>query len=361
MSAPVLWEMDPHTHGKHLVLGEYLNGWFPILGRYNARVVFIDGFAGPGEYRNGEKGSPIVALESIEKHKSSGTLGNTEVVCIFMEENVARAAHLSKLLDNRTTATSIKTVVRNGTFQDHMTEMLDYIDEQNVSMAPAFVMIDPFGVKGSPMSLIRRILGNPKSECLVSFMYEPIRRFHAQLAFEPHLTELFGTVDWKKCLDMSESTEKKLFLHSLFHDSLKSNGAKYVVSFELWKGGRHEYTMYFATNHEKGCNLMKQSIWKVIPDGSYEFRGYNQNQMVLFKPNADTAPLAEQLKQKFGGVQTRIETIERFVMTDETVFHTGHLRQKTLQPLEKAGRIEVERPSGVRGFQSGKNITIKFL
>jgi hypothetical protein len=71
--------------------------------------------------------------------------------------------------------------------------------------------------------------------------------------------------------------------------------------------------------------------------------------------------LAAQLKQKFGSTPTPVETIERFVMTDETVFHTGHLRQKTLQPLEKAGRIAVNRPSGVRGFSNGKGITVQFL
>ena len=39
-------------------------------------------------------------------------------------------------------------------------------------------MIDPFGPKGSPMNLIGRVLENDKSECLISFMYEPIRWFH---------------------------------------------------------------------------------------------------------------------------------------------------------------------------------------
>ena len=361
MTPSVLWDMGDHTAGKHLILREYLNGWFPILGRWNARLVFIDGFAGPGEYRHGEIGSPIVALNSIEQHKCSGHLVSTEVVCIFIEEDVDRANHLRTLLNSRSIGSGIKAVVRDGTFQDNMEEMLDYIDEQNLKMAPAFVMIDPFGVKGSPMSLISRILSNPKSECFISFMYEPIRRFHAQPQFDPHLTDLFGTTDWKQCLTMPESEGKKRFLHSLFRESLKSHGAKYVVNFELWKGTRHVYTIYFATGHEKGCDLMKQAIWKIVPDGSFGFRGHNQNQMVLFAPDVDTDPLARQLKQRFGNTYTSVETIEQFVMTDETVFHTGHLRQKTLRPLEKDGRIRVNRPSGGRGFTNGKGVTISFL
>ena len=360
MLGQTLWEMDDQTFGKHLVLKEYLNGWFPILGRWNRRIVFIDGFAGPGQYRGGEFGSPIIALDCVDQHKSSVNLRETEVVCIFIEEREDRAAHLRSLLDQRDKVDSITTSVLNGTFDDHMTEMLDYIDEQNLRLAPAFVMIDPFGVKGNSMALIERILTNEKSECFISFMYEPIRRFHAQPEFEPHLTDLFGTEDWKQCLSMDESDEKKRFLHDLFKGSLKSHGAKYVVHFEVWRGQRHIYTLYFATGHERGCNLMKQAIWKVVPDGSFEFRGHNQLQGVLFGPEVDTSPLASQLKERFGINPTPIEAIERFVMTDETVFHTGHLRQRTLQPLEREGLIQVNRPSGGRGFANGRGITVRF-
>ena len=360
MVTDTFWDMDDHTLGKHLILKEYLNGWFPILGRWNRRIVFIDGFAGPGCYRGGEPGSPIIALDSVVQHIQSGTLGQTEVVCIFIEERKDRADHLLKLINERENSTSLRTSVLEGTFGDHVTDMLDYIDEQNLRLAPSFVMIDPFGVKDSSMALIERIMSNPKSECFISFMYEPIRRFHAGSEYEPHLTELFGSEQWKHCLDMSESDDKKRFLHELFRNSLKSRGVKYVVPFEIWKGQRHMYTMYFATNHEKGCNLMKQAIWKIVPDGSFEFRGHNRLQGMLFGPNVDTAPLASHLQEQFGGTPISIEEIERFVMTDETVFHTGHLRQKTLQPMEKAGTIKVHRPSGGRGFRNGKGITVQF-
>jgi three-Cys-motif partner protein len=63
-----LWPLDPHTLGKHLVLKAYLDAWFPIMGRWNGRILFIDGFAGPGEYKNGERGSPLIALKSLMDH-----------------------------------------------------------------------------------------------------------------------------------------------------------------------------------------------------------------------------------------------------------------------------------------------------
>src|SRR6266480_4373366 len=63
-----LWPLGEHTPGKHLVLRNYLNAWLPILGMTHDRIVFIDGFAGPGEYAGGEPGSPIIALRALKEH-----------------------------------------------------------------------------------------------------------------------------------------------------------------------------------------------------------------------------------------------------------------------------------------------------
>jgi hypothetical protein len=44
------WPLDPHTLAKHEILRRYLYAWFPIMSCYNGRLVFLDGFAGPGAY-----------------------------------------------------------------------------------------------------------------------------------------------------------------------------------------------------------------------------------------------------------------------------------------------------------------------
>ena len=56
---------------------------------------------------------------------------------------------------------------------------------------------------------------------MISFMYEPIRRFHQQPELELHLDELFGTKEWQQCLEMEESDTRKQFLHGLFSKQLK--------------------------------------------------------------------------------------------------------------------------------------------
>lgn len=46
-----VWEMEPHTQAKHEILRGYLSAWLPIMSKYNERLVYVDGFAGPGVYR----------------------------------------------------------------------------------------------------------------------------------------------------------------------------------------------------------------------------------------------------------------------------------------------------------------------
>ena len=66
MSKPLgtVWDLEPHTAKKREILSRYFQAWLPILARWNSRVLYIDGFAGPGEYSKGEDGSPVI-IQSI--------------------------------------------------------------------------------------------------------------------------------------------------------------------------------------------------------------------------------------------------------------------------------------------------------
>ena len=55
-----MWRLDRHTLAKHEILRPYLRAWFPIMSKYNGRLVFFDGSAGPGSYEKEEPGSPLM-------------------------------------------------------------------------------------------------------------------------------------------------------------------------------------------------------------------------------------------------------------------------------------------------------------
>jgi len=41
-----IWEIEPHTIAKHKILEHYLKAWFPIVGRYNDTINYVDGLLG---------------------------------------------------------------------------------------------------------------------------------------------------------------------------------------------------------------------------------------------------------------------------------------------------------------------------
>jgi three-Cys-motif partner protein len=358
-----LWPLEPHTLGKHLVLRNYLNAWFPVLGTWNGRILYIDGFAGPGEYEGGEPGSPMIALESFAGHVARKKI-TAEVVFDFVEKNRDRASHLEDLVKRKYPALPPNCVVKvwAGQFDEAMTGLLDEIDRQNAELAPAFVMIDPFGVSDTPMDVVRRILLNSRSEVYICFMYEAINRFKATPEFEGHLDRLFGCKTWREGLNIQDSDKRKTYLYDLYAEQLRRSGAKYVVRFELYEGNRLIYAVFFGTQHWKGADKLKQAIWKIAPFGDFAFHGTRSQQLTLGLRTPDFGPLRAALGKQFrkkGWLP--IDRVENFVGSDSTDYHTGQLRTGALVPMEDGGQLEVDETSRIRRHTYPAGTRIRFV
>jgi three-Cys-motif partner protein len=338
-----LWPLGEHTPGKHLVLRNYLNAWLPILGMTQDRIVFIDGFAGPGEYSGGEPGSPIIALSALKEHVAKARF-SAEMKFVFVELEPDRVRHLEGLVEaeKKDLPSSCDTLVVEDRFDATMTTLLDDLESKMKTLAPCFLMVDPFGVSDTPMSIIQRVLRHPKSEVYISFMYEAINRFKNTPEFAPHLDALFGCPDWRQGVEIADPERKKDFFYSLYRNQLKQAGAKYVLHFELYQGGRLVYAIFFGTKHLLGCDRMKQAIWKVAPFGDYAFRGARTAQLGLGLEAVDPAALGEELAAAFKrGEWIRVKEAKEFTQSDLTDYHSGHLK-KALVHLENTGRIEIK-------------------
>ena len=357
------WDLDPHTLGKHKVLERYMQAWLPIMTSWNGRVLFIDAFAGPGEYSGGEPGSPVIALRALIDHRARDQI-RSEVNYLFIENDRNRSEHLEDVLGElkHELPPRCKYRIIPSKFDETLTEVLNDIEEQRARLAPAFVMIDPFGVSETPMRTVARILDNPKSEVYISFMYEWINRFKGHPHFESPLDDLFGCRDWRNGLDIADSDRTKDFFCNLYKSQLKKNGAKYVVHIDMYEGNRHVYTIFFGTNHLDGCDKMKQAIWKVDPFGGFRFRGRQVGQLTLGEDVVDFSPLEKDLQNRFRsqGWQS-IENVTDFVKSDATAFHSGHLKTKTLKPMEADGKIEVKLGTRKRSGTYPGGTVLRFL
>ena len=89
-----IWEIEPHTAAKHELLKHYLGAWFPILASREKRIIFLDGFAGPGIYSDDSPGSPIIALNTLLNHGAFPRCNGCEFVFLFIEQDPARFERL---------------------------------------------------------------------------------------------------------------------------------------------------------------------------------------------------------------------------------------------------------------------------
>ena len=149
------WTRERHTTAKHTLIRTYLKAWFPIISRFGReeRVIFLDGFAGPGIYDDGEPGSPIIALETLLTHRNFGTLEETTFEFLFVEKDADRIERLKSEvagLWSRLPGAIPPNVHIRYYNEEFVTVARDVLPTLRQS-EPTFAFVDPFGWDGTPV------------------------------------------------------------------------------------------------------------------------------------------------------------------------------------------------------------------
>ena len=337
------WPLDGHTVGKHMVLRAYMDAWLPIILSSFEKAMFVDAFAGPGEYENGEPGSPVIALEALAQHPSLSKMRG-QIDYVFIEKDLDRSAHLEEVISRLRAKGSIPSICKIDTYNDTFAHVFPkLIDSISSHRIPIFVMIDPFGVSGVGMEHIRALMDYPSIEVYVSFMYEHMNRFKDHPSFESHLDDLLGCADWRQGRDMPDAKERKEFFYGLYRKQLKLSGARHVLNFELYEGNQLKYALFFATKSDQGCDKMKQAMWKIAPFGGYSFRSDTLGQLSFKSKVVDFNELERALICEFGmNKPIAIESTIEFMRSDRVLFHSGQFRSH-LAGMEQASTLIVDQ------------------
>ena len=331
----------------------------------SGKIIYLEGFAGPGVYEGGEDGSPVVALQTAVDHVLSSHL--TEILFFFIEKDKNRAKLLSEVLKKRfpVLPKNMKYVVEgDAEFAPTFEHVLNELEKQGSRIAPTFAFLDPFGFSDMPMTLIVRLLKCNKCEVFVTLMAGFIRRFLDEPR-EPALNELFGTEEWKECRDITNSDEKMRFLVGLYEKQLKSlGGAKYVRSFGMIaEYNQIVYYLIYATKSLKGLEVMKDAMLKVDRTGSYKFSditGFNQTYLDDFQNEPTWVQnAADVVYAKFRGKTVSHDEIYEFMVAD-TPFPFKKL--SILKNLEKNSPpkiVNVSNRKRVYTYPPGCSITFR--
>ncbi|HDQ05936.1 MAG TPA: three-Cys-motif partner protein TcmP [Candidatus Bathyarchaeota archaeon] len=316
-----IWPLDPHTKAKHEILENYLKAWFPILSRWSGRIIYLDGFAGPGVYEGEEDGSPIIALKTAHEHTLQHIL--KEIVFLFIEKEKDRADKLKEVINERFSdlPKNLSCQVICQEFAPALERVLYEIDKHDAQLAPTFAFLDPFGFSGFPMQLIGRLMKHKKCEVLITFMVSFINRFTDDLR-ESVLTELFATEEWKKVRDITNPEQRRRFLLELYKTQLiHVGGAEYVRSFEMVnRYNQPIYYLVYGTKHPLGLKVMKDAMWRVDNRGTYKFSDLtdvNQKFLIDYQSGSHWIPkAAEMVYNHFKTKTVEESTVCNYVITD---------------------------------------------
>lgn len=337
---PVIWDAEPHTVAKIEILKAYLDAWFRILGssrRYET-ILYIDGFAGPGRYRNHHEGSPVAAIKAATT--ALATIGPRFIAgnihCAFIEGDRARFNELSDTI-NSLRLGSVRITLENTAFVDGVERIRRKIPEPFSGDGPLFVFADPFGATQIPFTTFAACMESETAELLINLDADGIARiFSAENNHrETQLTDLFGTDDWRQKLTATDLRRLSVQILDLYKARLRTlPGHPFVWSFAM--RGRADlvnYHLVFATRHPLGMEKMKEAMRAIDSTGSYSFSDAHREQQALFRDD-DADVYAKALFDAFVGQTVAWETVRAFALT-ETPFTNPKAMLAVLEHQQK--------------------------
>lgn len=353
---PEKWEYKKHTEIKHIILSKYLEAWIRILGVNYKKLYYIDCFAGRGKYEDGTNGSPIIALQSAKKMKKNFYYLD-EIACIFVEKNPNNFENMKKTVCDEINMhpEDYAGIVLQELINDEFIGAMPKIKEYCNSVTPSFYFIDPFGYSGVPFESIKKILQIPKTEVFINFMVRDIHRFLGSTNHKLSIDDFFGLDNVGKIVkemkNQKPNLEGKYALLELYKKQLHEKaGVRYILSYDVYADEQSQTTYFLihATNHVKGCEVMKNIMSKAGTEGRFSYLGPDNGQMTIMQ-YGDLSELKEYLLNKF---DTRTIPFKNIIY--ETLMDT-----KFIKPDYKDALLELETESKILIIGKGQRGSIE--
>lgn len=340
-----LWNAEPHTLAKIEIIRRYLFLWFRILGTSSNRLVYIDGFSGPGRYLNSDQSSPTAALigarAAFEELVRIGRTPN-EWFFFFIEREPEFSSRLRSVISETVWPKEFKWDVQTGTFEEKLNGILDDLKKLPGGIPPTFVFIDPFGATGVPFSHVAEILKHKSCEVLINLDSDGIGRLSAAQSIEKNqknLDAIFGGDIWKPTLDPHAKLPVLCSrVLALYKSRLRSlPGVEYFFAFAM--RSRREmlnYHLVFASQHWLGLEKMKETMKAVDQSGSYSFSDDAVGQGYF--DFADANEPAKRMLKELAGKWRPYGDYRKFALNESTFSNPKAM----LRYLKSQGKVEVQ-------------------
>lgn len=362
-------EKKPWSIVKDELLACYLKPYFQMILATRRPTIFVDCFAGKGKFDDGNDGSPIIALNTINECLRQSKINNYGIYSYFIDLHYA-----DELSENLSEYSGFKVV--SGKYEEQIYHILS--DKQGCNV---FLYIDPYGVKALECSKFDQLALDKfySVELLINFnSFGFIRAACAAMGTvfeEEYIMQDLDEYD-SSAYDSSERSRNSLddiAGGDYWRDIIESYKLKSIDGFEaerqfadqyckrlqrhykfvlnmpirIKKGQQPKYRMVHATNHSKGCLLMvdnMQNRWELLKSMQ------NERQMTFWSEDFENQPLSdkyiitavEEYYSKFSEWVSLDESLAGFYVENGVIAPTSSIKNM-LVDLEGRSLMLIER------------------
>lgn len=295
-----LWNSEPRTLLKHQIYRHYLHCWMGKICQSFRHSAIVDGFAGPGAYRDGPDGSPVVIAKTFLEHSRRARFNQLRLICL--ERRPDRRDFLAGRVAGLPQTPRLDVQVRAAA------GLLDCFPEIRAAAhgsdtgTPVLWILDPFDYSSAPFHLVKACLAAPRDELLVTWFADEIYRFCGDLTKEHAIDQHFGTPSWRRAREIAGESARKEELLRVYRESLESVRDVHTGAFSIAsKNETARYSLVFATHSDAGMQCFNDMKWRMDPYRGHhvsERRGLDQPG--LFDETPILAPLRTWLESRAG-------------------------------------------------------------
>ena len=346
---------DPQNIIKTKLVTKYFGAWtnvmMPRLTRPGERLAYIDLFAGPGRFEDGNPSTPLWILNhAINKPGLCQRLVTT-----FNDKKPEFAEQLQTEIDALPGIEKLtyKPQVSNAAVGSQLVDML-----RGLSLVPTLFFIDPWGYKGLSLDLIGQAIKSWGCDCIFFFNYNRINSGLNNPYVAELMTDLFGATRLEQLrakVAGRSSDERQTIIIDILTNALGEVGGRYVLPFEFESehGKRPSHYIIFVSKEFRGYHIMKEVMAGLSSDDgevkSFEYVRMKSPQMQLFAELGRTHSIAA-LKDLLAITCAGMTHSVLRVYENNTVGTPYTLKnvKDAIIALESEGRVSVDKPAAKR-------------
>lgn len=338
--AETLWNSEPRTLLKHQIYRQYLHCWMGKICQSFRSSVIVDGFAGPGSYRDGPDGSPVVIAKTFLEHSRRARFNELRLICL--EKRPDRHDLLAGRVAGLPRTPRLDIQVRPAAGLLECFPEIRAAAHGSDSGIPVLWVLDPFDYSSAPFQLMRDCLAGPRDELLVTWFADEIYRFCGDPTKERAIDQHFGTPIWRQARRAVGESARKEELLRVYQESLESLRDVHTGAFSIAsKNETARYSLVFATHSDAGMRCFNDMKWRMDPyRGHHVSEKRNLYQVGLFDDMPILTPLRTWLESLAGQALSFDELIRHTVRLG---YRETHLRTE-LSDMAAEGLAVREEP-----------------